>query len=72
MTISVSDNAVLIGVIAIGVFFGVSYVPDAFNINVESGSIILDILVLTYYVGLLLLVSGAIYKILKWRSSHKG
>ena len=71
MIFSVSDNVVVIGIIAIGVFFGVTFVYSELNINVESDSIVFDILLLIYYVGWTLLLSGMIYKIVKWRSSRK-
>lgn len=65
---SVSNNAIIIGLLAIGMFVGVSTAIGELKINFEQDSIILDILVWMYYTGLLLLVSGAIYKIVKWRT----
>ncbi|WP_428324370.1 hypothetical protein [Nitrosopumilus sp.] len=72
MTTSVSDNTVIIGIIAIGVFFGINYAYDIFNVNVDFDSIIFDILIWIWYIGLLLLISGVVYKIVKWRYAHKG
>ena len=65
---SVSNNAIIIGFLTIGMFVGISTAIGELKINFEQDSIILDILVWVYYAGLLLLVSGVIYKIVNWRN----
>ena len=65
---SVSDNAIIIGIIAVGVFWGTAMTQDKMNLDVSNGSFITDILTWIWFIGLLLLVSGTIY-IVKWKSS---
>ena len=66
--LSVSNNALLIGLLFIGIFFGVSTAIGELKINFENDSIIFDVLLWVYYLGLLLIVSGIIYKIVRWRT----
>ncbi len=61
---SISDSALILGSIAIGVFFGIEVTHDYFNIDVDDplmGGIITLILI----IGILLLILGGIYKIKK-------
>jgi hypothetical protein len=41
---SVSDNAIIIGIIAVGVFWGTTMTYDKMNLDVSNGSFIIDIL----------------------------
>ena len=66
---SVSDNAIIIGIIAVGVFLGTTMAYDKMNLDVSNVSFIMDVLTWIWFIGLLLLVSGTIYKVVKWKSS---
>ncbi len=67
---SVTDNAIIIGILAVGIFLGTTMAYDELNINASGNSFIFDILVWIWFIGLLLIVSGVIYKVVKWKSSR--